>query len=64
MRKKPDKERNGGEKGELYDESDKENVVISVKCPYFMKEHIDCKDKMGSWENGEIISVFITSYTP
>ena len=45
------------ENGTHEEDSDKENVAISVKCPYMLKEHVDALDDTGKWQNGEIIRV-------
>lgn len=36
---------------------DSEEDIISVRCPFYIKEQVDCRDKNGHWRNGEIIRV-------
>jgi len=38
-----------------------ESEAISVRCPFFIKEHVDVQDKDGNWRNGEIIKVFFSN---
>ena len=44
-----------------YDPNEPE--AISVRCPFFIKEHVDCKDKDDRWRNGEIIKVNLLTHS-